>query len=62
MSEITEKEYDFVGKNPDDLLTSDEVEHFEEGMRLKNKSVPAESIDFKRAAQSVVKDLDRLFP
>ena len=59
---LPKKEYDFAGKDPKEELTPDELEHFDEGMRLKNKSIPADQIDMKKAVQSVSKDLDRLFP
>jgi hypothetical protein len=62
MSELVRQEYDFAEKNVNDLLTADEIEHFEEGMLLKNKSIPAESVDFGRAVKVAVKDLDELFP
>jgi hypothetical protein len=54
--------YDFTGKDPNAVLTPEEFTHFDEGMSLKNTSRPADQIDFKRAAQSVQEDLDRLFP
>jgi hypothetical protein len=56
----SKREYDFTGKNPNTVLTPGEIEHFDEGMRLKNKSSPANKFDFERAAQSVVSDMDRL--
>jgi len=52
--------YDFTGKDPKAVLTQDEISHFDEGMRLKNESRPANQVDFARAAQSVVQDIDRL--
>jgi hypothetical protein len=56
-----EKEgYDFTGKDPNAVLTQDELVHFDDGMKLKNKSGPADQVDFARAARSVVQDLDRL--
>jgi len=54
------KEYDFTGKDPKEVLTPDELAHFDEGMRLKNESRPANQVDFARAARSVTSDLDRL--
>ncbi|MCL2185138.1 MAG: hypothetical protein FWB86_04685 [Treponema sp.] len=54
------KEYDFTGKDPKAVLTQDELLHFEEGMRLKNESLPADHVDFDRAASSVTSDFDRL--
>jgi hypothetical protein len=56
------KIYDFSGKDPKAVLTEDELEHFDEGMSLKNNSIPANQINMKAAVQSVKKDLDRLFP
>jgi len=56
----SEKDYDFTCKDPNVALTSDELKHFDEGMRLKNESSPANKIDFKKAAQSVTPDMDRL--
>ena len=56
-----EKEgYDFTVKDPNAVLTQDERANYEEGMRLKNKSRPADKVDFARAVQSTVQDLDRL--
>jgi len=54
------KEYDFTGKDPKEVLTPDELAHFDAGMRLKNESMPANQVDFARAARSVASDLDRL--
>ena len=54
------KDYDFTGKNPKAVLTQDEIAHFDDGMRLKNKSRPADQVDFAGAARSVTQDLDRL--
>jgi hypothetical protein len=53
--------YDFAGKDPRAVLTEDELEHFEEGMRLKNHSRPANELDFGRAVKSTVQDLPKLF-
>jgi hypothetical protein len=53
--------YDFSDKNPSDILTEDELAHFDEGMKIKNTSVSSSSIDFGRAVQSVVPELDALF-
>jgi len=57
---LQKKDYDFTGKDPKDVLTQDEIAHFDEGMRLKNESRPANQVDFSRAAQSVIQDMDRL--
>jgi hypothetical protein len=56
------QEYDFSNKNPSEILTDDELEHFEEGMRLKNYSRPAEDMDFGRAADIVASELNFLLP
>jgi len=58
----TQVNYDFSRKDPKAVLTPDEVENFNEGMSLKNRSIPADQIDMTRAVQSVSNDLDRLFP
>ena len=61
MTEKTQgKVYDFAGKDPKEVLSPDEIAHFDEGMRLKNESRPANQVDFAGAARSVVSDLDRL--
>ena len=57
----TNKNYDFTGKDPKVALTPDELKYFKEGMRLKNESLAADSVDFEKAVQSVNSDLDRLF-
>jgi len=57
---MSKKDYDFSGKDPQAVLTQDEIKHFDEGMRLKNESRPADQIDFARAVRSVASDLDRL--
>ena len=62
MTETSNKEYDFSGKNPFEILTDDELEHYEEGMRLKNNGKPAELMDFGRAADIVATELDFLLP
>ncbi len=56
------KVYDFYGKNPNDILTQDELKHYDEGMSLKNKSFPASSIDFSKAVKDTIADLDNLLP
>jgi hypothetical protein len=60
-SEKEREGYDFTGKSPTDVLTQDELEHFDECMQLKNKSRPADEVDFARAAKFVTQDFDRLF-
>lgn len=55
------KEYDFSNKNPNEILTDDELKHFEEGMQLKNTSVNAGSIHLDKAVKAVVSELDDLF-
>ena len=61
-SVTTQGNYDFSRKDPKTILTQDEVENFNEGMSLKNRSIPADQIGMTRAVQSVSNDLDRLFP
>jgi hypothetical protein len=55
-------EYDFSNKNPSEILKDDELEHFEEGMRLKNFGRPAEEMDIGRAVDIVSADLNFLLP
>jgi hypothetical protein len=50
--------YDFTEKDPGEALTEDENEHFEEGMKLKNTSLPASKIDFERGAKSAALEFD----
>ena len=52
--------YDFSSKNPNAVITPAEKANFDECMRRKNKSKPANKMPFKEAAQSV--DMERLFP
>jgi hypothetical protein len=52
--------YDFSLKNPAAVITQDEEANFDECMRRKNKSVPADKMPFKKAVESV--DMERLFP
>jgi len=52
--------YDFAGKDPGAVLTRDEFEHFDEGMKLKNKACSAEEVNFADAAQSVTAEFDML--
>jgi hypothetical protein len=52
--------YDFSLKNPNAVITRDEEANFDECMRRKNKSLPANKMPFKKAVQSV--DMERLFP
>lgn len=60
MEQTQKKEYNFTGKDPKAILTQDELLHFDEGMRLKNESRPANQVDFTKAASSVKTDLERL--
>jgi hypothetical protein len=55
------KEYDFSNKDPCAALTEDELENFDEGMKLKNSSVYAGSVSLKRAVEAVTVELDELF-
>jgi hypothetical protein len=57
---LQKKDYDFTSKNPKAALTQDEIVHFDEGMRLKNESRPADRVDFAGAARSVAQDFDGL--
>jgi hypothetical protein len=59
---VAQTTYDFAGKDPNAVLTSEELAHFDEGMSFKNTSSPAHEIDFPRAARSVAEDLDNLLP
>jgi len=54
--------YDFSNKNPNAVYTDDELEHFEEGMRLNNRYRPANEMDFGKAVDSVVTELDCILP
>jgi hypothetical protein len=54
------QDYDFINKNPADILSEDEFEHFEEAMVLKNTAQPADKVDFGTAVRTVVSDLDEL--
>jgi hypothetical protein len=60
---MTEREYDFSNKNPDEALTDDEIDHFSEGMKLKNTSEPSMEFTelFGAAVKSTAKELDKLF-
>ena len=58
---MAKKDYDFSDKDPNAVLTEDELENFDEGMELKNEAGSAAEIDFGRAAQSVALELDVLF-
>jgi len=61
MKQTLNEGYDFTNKDPREALTQDEFDNFEEGMRLKNESIPANEVDFAEAARSVASDFDRLF-
>jgi hypothetical protein len=52
--------FDFSLKNPNAVITREEEANFDECMRRKNKSVPADKMPFKEAVQSV--NMKRLFP
>ena len=54
------KEYDFSLKDPSAVLTEDELKNFDEGMKLKNESRNADTVDFGRAVKSAVPELDEL--
>ena len=59
---LTKKEYDFTGKDPNAILAEDEIENFDEGMALKNTAAFSSQVDFARGVKSVVKELDKLLP
>ena len=62
MEQMTANEgYDFTDKDPRVALRQDEIDNFDEGMRLKNKSIPANEVGFGEAALDVASDFDRLF-
>jgi len=61
MAEVEKKEYDFSNKDPSAVLTQDELENFDKGMKLKNSSPSAASVNFGKAVQSVVPELNELF-
>ena len=52
--------FDFSSKDPKAVITPEERANFDECIRRKNKSVPANKMPFKKAVQSV--DMERLFP
>jgi hypothetical protein len=56
------KVYDFTGKNPNDILTADELKHYDEGMSLKNSSFSADTVNFKKAVEATVADFPNLLP
>jgi hypothetical protein len=56
------KIYDFTGKNPNEILTQDELEHYDEGMNLKNTAAPANQVNFKKAVENTSNKFDKLFP
>ena len=59
---MEKKDIDFSNKNPNEPLTDFEMENFEEGMKLKsNPDHRPDEIDFKRAVESVIEELDDLF-
>ena len=58
--DLATKEYDFSGKDPGVVLTEDELENFDKGMKLTNKSRSSKTINFKKAVQFVVSELDEL--
>ena len=57
-------DYNFAGKNPNDILTEDEFLNFDEGMKPKNTSLRADEVDFDKAVQSIIQnnELDQLYP
>ncbi len=55
------KQFDFSKKDPTEILTQDELDNFDEGMKPKNMSRSADEVDFGGAVKEVVKELDSLF-
>ena len=62
LTESTEKDYNFTGKDPNAVLAPDEIKHFDEGMALKNTALSENQVDFARGVESVVRGLDKLLP
>ena len=60
MIDPVQKDYDFTGKDPNAILSKDELDHFDEGMQIKNSPSYISSIDFMKAVQSVIQDMDKL--
>jgi hypothetical protein len=57
------KEYDFRGKDPKEVLTQDELKNYDKGMSLKNTAdKPAGEVNFKKAVESTTADFENLFP
>jgi len=55
------KMYDFKDSDPKRVLTKNEVIHFDECMRLKNKSIPADQMNIEGAANSVITKMRRKY-
>jgi len=53
--------YDFKDNNPKRVLTRNEIAHFDECMRPKNKSIPADKMDIEGAATSVIAKMRRKY-
>jgi len=53
---------DFKGKSPKEVLSPSEIKRFEEGMCLKNKSGPANMVNFATSVKMVAQGLKRLLP
>ncbi|MDR0473685.1 MAG: hypothetical protein LBH43_08475 [Treponema sp.] len=53
--------YDFKDNNPKRVLTRSEVAHLDECMRFKNSSIPADEMDTKGAAESVMSKMERKY-
>ena len=61
--------YNFSNKDPNDILTKDELEHFDEGMEIQSDTTPTENLAFwtrpqddlfGKAVKSVSGELDTL--
>jgi len=48
------KRYDFKDNDPKRVLTRSEIAHFDECMRLKNQSIPADQMDIEGATESII--------
>jgi len=53
--------YNFKDKNPKRVLTRSEIAHFDDCMRPKNKSIPADQMDIEGAAASVIAKMKKKY-
>ena len=58
--EVKEKSYNFLDVNPLDIMTKDDIEHFEEAMLPINTSKSADEVNISAAVDFVLNDLDNL--